>query len=391
MLLAGKLLGDVVNRLGFSPLIGQMIAGIIVGPMCLHLVSAETEHLELLTNIGILFMMFLMGLSIDIEKVLGGNVYRIAFISILGGTLTFVTTMIITMLLGFPLNSALLVGISFISTSTAIGFIVLSQVGDRSSNVFKLTIALGITDDILAILALSLFMSYIYTGVDVRSAFMLFLLVLGFIIFILSFGKSISGWFIKFSRDSRDEQSIIGLSLILLFFVAFLSQSIGIASVTGAFFAGTILARSPVAYKVITPKISALSEAFFIPLFFVFTGVRIDISEIISSVPIDLMLISIPIDVILFLGLMMAIMASKYFGTFISMRIIGGYKDSEVLKTSLIMTPMGEYTLVIGQIGLITMLNGAPIIDTQIFSVLALVVLVISIISPIMIRAAYQK
>lgn len=390
MLLVGKILGDLAKRIGFSPLIGQMLAGILLGPMLLNLVPINHE-IELLTALGILFMMFYMGLSIDIEKVMGENVYKFAMISVFGGTFTFIATAAVTALLGFSINTVLLVGISFISTSTAIGFMVLNELGDVRSKVYKTVMAVGISDDIYAILALALFTSYLTTGVDVRSAFMLFLLVLGFIIMVLGFGKSITSKLINFARKSQDDQSIIGFSILLLFLVAFLSQSVGIASATGAFLAGTILSRSPLSFKVIAPKIEAVSEGFFVPLFFVITGVRINIFEIMASESIDLMIASIPIDVVLFLGLLMAVMASKYIGTFLATSIMGGYKDTDHNKMALTMMPMGEYTLIIGQIGLVTYVSGAPILDAPIYSVLALIVLVTSIIVPVMLRAAYGK
>jgi len=385
MLLVGTILGEFIKRLGFSPLIGQMISGIVLGPMALNLVS-QSKSMDLLAGIGVLFMMFLMGLSIDIEKVMGENVYKYALISILGGSFAFLSTAAITALLGFSLNTVLLVGISFMSTSTAIGYMVLSNVGGRNGSVFKTIMAAGVSDDIYAILALSLFATYVANGVDLNKAFGMFMLVLGFIMFILSFGRSITDRLIRYSRKSHDDQTIISFSLVLLFFVAYLSQSIEIASVTGAFLAGTILARSPLSYKVITPKIESVSESFFIPLFFIYTGARINIYGLLSSRSIDFTIVSIPLDVVLFLGLVMAVMASKYLGTYIATSTTGGYKDVEIHKISLAMMPMGEYTLVIGQLGLAELY-----LDTQVYSVLALVVLTTTIMVPVMIRAAYQR
>jgi Kef-type K+ transport system membrane component KefB len=400
MLLLGKIFGDFAGRLGFSPLIGQMLAGIILGPMALKLIVVNPQNmtsvnhdLEMLTNIGILFMMFLMGLSIDFEKVMGEMVYKAALVSIAGGTATFAATTLITALLGFPLDAALLVGVSFISTSTAIGFVVLSQYGDRHSKGFKMIMAAGISDDIYAIIALSLFTSFIFLTVDLKSAVILFLGVIGFIIFVLSMGRTISDRLIDFSRKSKDEQPIIAFSLILMFLIAWLGQSVQIAAVSGAFLAGTILARSSLSYKVITPKIESICDGFFVPLFFVYTGIRIDVFELLTSTPVDLWITSIPIDVVLFFGLLLAVMASKYVMTYVSAAMIGDYKPKEIHKMALTMMPMGEYTLVIGQIGLtmVPLGGGGPVIDTKIYSVLALVVLVLSIIVPIMLRKAYES
>jgi Kef-type K+ transport system membrane component KefB len=391
MLLLGKVLGDLVKRLGFSPLIGQIIAGIILGPMLLNAVGVSWEADEL-SNIGILFMMFLMGLSVDFEKLMQKNVYKASFISITGGLLTFLAAMTVTVLLGFELNTAILVGIAFISTSTAIGFMVLNELGDRHSNVFKTIMAVGTTDDIFAMLALALFVTYATTGsgVDVRAAFALFLCVLGFIIFILWFGRSASEKLISWTVSWSGETSVIAVAIIIMFLVAFLGENIKVAAVTGAFLAGTVLARSPFSYKMITPKIGAVSEGLFIPLFFVYTGVRINISQMISSTPLDLFIMRIPIDVFLFLGLAMAVIASKYLATYGAAWAMGGYRRDEMHKMGLVMTPMGEYTLVIGQIGLSAPLSGVLTGTREIYSVLALVVLVTSILGPILLRRAYE-
>ncbi|HUL62614.1 MAG TPA: cation:proton antiporter [Methanocella sp.] len=388
MLLLGKLLGDLTARLGFSALIGQMLAGIVLGPMCLNALvafPAIVPDLDLLAGLAIIFIMFVMGLSIDFEKVMGESLYSAVLISLLGGSITFASTAAITALLGYSFDQALLVGVAFISTSTAIGYLVLTGFGDRHSNVFKIIMAVGTSDDIYAILALALFLAYMESGIDLKSAFSLFLLVLGFIIVVLKFGRTITDRLIDYSRRSRDDQSIISISLIILFFISFLSQSIGVASVTGAFLAGTILARSSLSYKVITPRIEAVSEGLFVPLFFVYTGMRIDIFAVLASDQIDLYFASVPLGVVLFFGLLMAVMASKYFGTYLAGLLIGGYKELEMHKMSLAMMPMGEYTLVIGQLGL-----AMSLIDTRLYSVLAVVVLITSIIVPVMMRTAYE-
>ncbi len=392
MLLLGKVLGDIVMRLGFSPLIGQMIAGIVLGPMALNAVGV-TWQLDELSNLGVIFMMFLMGLSVDFEKLMQENVYKASFISICGGLLTFLAATIVTVLLGFELNTAILVGIAFISTSTAIGFMVLNELGDKYSNVFKTIMAVGTTDDIFAILAFALFNSYILGGgVDIKYDVTLFLCALGFILFVLWFGRPISEKLIRWAVGSSSEASVVSIAIAIMFLVSFLGDNpyIRVAAVTGAFLAGTILARSPFSYKIITPKIEAISEGFFIPLFFVYTGVRINIDQMVRSAPLDLLIVQIPIDVFLFLGLAMAVVASKYIATYGTAWMIGGYRHDEMHKMGLVMTPMGEYTLVIGQLGLMAPLSAILAGTREVYSVLALVVLVTSIMTPILLRKAYE-
>jgi Kef-type K+ transport system membrane component KefB len=190
--------------------------------------------------------------------------------------------------------------------------------------------------------------------------------------------------------NSSNEQSVVSLSLIILFTVAFLSQNIGLSEVTGAFLAGTILARSGFSIKIIKPKIESLSEGFFVPLFFVYTGVRINIIQMVNSTPLNVFFVNVPIDIFLFLGLLMVVMASKYIATYAAAWMIGDYRRDEMNKMGLVMTPMGEYTLVIGLIG-VTQLGGQLYGISSAYSVLALIVLVTSIITPITLRIAYES
>jgi Kef-type K+ transport system membrane component KefB len=354
-------------------------------------------QLSELSDLGIMFMMFLMGLSVDFEKLMKENVYRASFMSICGGLLTFLCATTVTYLLGFELNTAILVGISFISTSTAVGFMVLNDLGDNYSKVFNTIMAVGTTDDICAMLAYSMFLIYIgvttasdISGSGIQSVVTLFLVVLGFIILVLWFGRPLSEKLINWTVNSSNEQSVVSLSLIILFTVAFLSQNIGLSEVTGAFLAGTILARSGFSIKIIKPKIESLSEGFFVPLFFVYTGVRINIIQMVNSTPLNVFFVNVPIDIFLFLGLLMVVMASKYIATYAAAWMIGDYRRDEMNKMGLVMTPMGEYTLVIGLIG-VTQLGGQLYGISSAYSVLALIVLVTSILTPIMLRIAYES
>jgi len=113
--------------------------------------------------------------------------------------------------------------------------------------------------------------------------------------------------------------------------------------------------------------------------------VRINIEQMIVSTPLNLFGINVPIDVFLFLGLIMAVMASKYISTYVAAMIVGGYRPVEMRRMGLVMTPMGEYTLVIGLIGMTTLSSFLPGMES-VYSVLALIVLFTSIISPIMLK-----
>ena len=142
----------------------------------------------------------------------------------------------------------------------------------------------------------------------------------------------------------------------------------------------------------ITPKIEAISEGLFIPHLLRLHGHPHQRLRPAVLQPVDLVLTSIPIDVVLFLGLLMAVMASKYVITYVSTTLIGEYKPKEIHKMALTMMPMGEYTLVIGQIGLTMIYHGEARSSTpSSIPSWRWSCLTISVIAPMMLRKAYES
>ncbi len=174
----GKLLGMLAERLGFPSIIGELLVGIVLGPMALGIITppgiGATEaqkvvwgNLETLAYLGVLFMMFIMGLSINVETIMKNNGRSATFVTLIGAGLVFlgatVATLAVDIAMGqelfFSLAQACIVGVALTSTSTVIGFRYLSEIGDRFSNVFKTLVAVEVTDGIFSIVLLAVFLS----------------------------------------------------------------------------------------------------------------------------------------------------------------------------------------------------------------------------------------
>jgi Kef-type K+ transport system membrane component KefB len=423
ILVLGKVLGMAAERLGMPSIVGELLTGIILGPMLLGIIKPVPQGLGLddplgfMANLGIIFMMFIMGLSIDIESVLKTNSRSAASITLFGAAivLTFSTLIILAIgtVLGqnfyYSLLQGLLIGVGLTSTSTIIGFKYLTDIGDRFSNVFKTLVAVEITDGVFSIMALAVLLSVIGlfatasqgASVDMNtflsnigwSTFDLFLLMLGFIIFVIKFGGVVTDRLLGLSRRSGNDQSIITFSLIVLFAVAALSDWLNLTFVIGAFLAGAILAGSPYSSTVIEPKVKAIGYGLFIPIFFAYTGINMNFGALLSGPAFHIINLSIPYYMFLFLGLLIVVMGGKYMGTILGCSLTGGFKNSEANRIGFSLMCVGEDMLVIGQIGTTKSLtpNGPPLITTELLSVIGLLVIVTSILAPIFIKRSFTE
>ena len=412
------------ERLGMPSIVGELLTGIILGPMLLGIIKPVPAGLGLddplgfMANLGIIFMMFIMGLSIDIESVLKNNSRSAASITLFGAAivLTFSTLIVIIMgtILGqniyYSILQGLLIGVGLTSTSTIIGFKYLTDIGDRFSNVFKTLVAVEITDGIFSIMALAVLLSVASmfalssTGagnIDINafmsqlgvSAFDLFLLMLGFIIFVIKFGGVVTDRLLSLSRRSGNDQSIITFSLIVLFAVATLSQWLQLTYVIGAFLAGAILAGSPYSTTVIEPKVKAIGYGLFIPIFFAYTGINMNFGALLAGPALVVFHLSIPYYLFLFVGLLVVVMGGKYAGTRLGCGLTGGFKNHEANRIGFSLMCVGEDMLVIGQIGTTISITsgGPPLITTELLSVIGLLVIVSSILAPIFIKRSFTE
>jgi Kef-type K+ transport system membrane component KefB len=374
------------------------------------------DPLRFLADLGIIFMMFLMGLSIDIESVLKTSARSAASITLIGAALVFFFSTAIMVAFGMAMGQdlyfsaiqGLLIGIGLTSTSTVIGFRYLSDIGDRFSNVFKTLVAVEITDGIFSIMALAVLLSIVGivslaapgASFDTNgfmsevgwSTFKLFLLMLGFIIFVIKFGGVVTDTLLGVSRKSGEDQSIITLSLIVLFAVATLSDWLNLTYVIGAFLAGAILAGSPFSSTVIEPRIKAVGYGLFIPIFFAYTGISMDFGALLSG-PALLMPygLQIPLYLLLFAGLLVIVMCGKYLGTIAGCALTGGFKGSEPNRIGFSLMCAGEDALVIGGIGATVVLHGSPLISSELLSIIGLVVIVSSLLAPVFIKRSFEE
>lgn len=370
ILLAAKILGEITERVGVSSLVGEVLAGLILGPILL--VVQPSNFLDNLAAFGILFLMFLMGLHTNFEDI-KKDAYKGGVLAVISTGLGFIGGFAIGMFVFNDIIIAVSIGVAILSSSTAIALRSLLDVGEVKTRVYDIALATELADEIIAILALSLLITYFtYGAVQIWTVIALFFAILGFFVAIMTAGAKIVSKFLNAFKIMKDENILISIPLVIIFFVAFLSEQVGIAGVTGAFLAGMAMSKSGVTEGVIEPKIKVIGYGFFIPLFFAYSAVISDIHAIFTSVYVVLMLVVVIIAA--------SLVGIGYMSRFYKLDM----KERLMLGASVV--PRGEYAIVVSQVAL-----AAAIITREVYSIIIAAVLITIIVTPLLLRAIHKR
>ncbi|MBI2675575.1 MAG: cation:proton antiporter [Candidatus Aenigmarchaeota archaeon] len=366
LLFAAKVLGYASSRLGFSSLLGEMIAGILLGPVVLGLVVPDNS-LKQIANFGILFFLFLVGLHSRQEDFRNG-VYEASAIAIGGDLLSFVLGFAAGMIAFNSMPLAIFFGIALISSSTAMSIRNLSDARKMHTRGGRMLLPVALADDVIAILSIALLGTYISLGtVQLWQAVSIFLGIIGFFLLVFTFGSKVTKAILDISERLRDESMIITIALAMLFFIAYISEQIGVAAVTGAFLAGIAMSGSRQVERDIIPKASAIGHGFFVPLFFAYSTVELETSGIGSGMGLAALLL-------------IAGATAKYYGCSTAAKFADmGKEDRRII--GLAMIPRGEYTIIVSQLAL-----AAKFITPEVYTIAIGIVALSMLASPVVMK-----
>jgi Kef-type K+ transport system membrane component KefB/nucleotide-binding universal stress UspA family protein len=319
----------IFERLRLPGLVGLLLAGIVLGQNGLKLLDSESETMNLLSDIGKLYLMFVAGLEIDLEQFRKTKNRSIGF-----GTLTFLVPLIAGILVGrlfnFSWNSSVLIG-SLLASHTLLAYPIVSRLGVVTNEAVTVTIGATIFTDTGALLVLAICVG-IHGGNF--SALSLATLLGGLAIYsvVVLFGFDWAGK--EFFRRSGDEQSNQFLFILLALFLASVgAQIIGVEKIVGAFLAGLavndVLGRSPV-----KEKIEFIGSVLFIPCFFVDMGLLINIPAFIKTLS----------SIWLTLVIVVALIGSKFIAAFLA-KLLYRYNTAEMLTMWSLSLPQVAATL----------------------------------------------
>ena len=355
--------------------VGEIIAGLIIGPCLLNWVTPN-DFFAQMAEIGVILIMFSAGLETNLQelKKSGFAAFFIACVGVLvplvGGSLLYMCIYGFSAFGTDEFFKAVFIGCIMTATSVGITVEVLKEMGKLKTRVGQTILSAAIIDDVIGIIVLTFVLGFKDPDSNtllVTGKILLFLvlsLVLGIVIYKL----------FKFYDDRHAHTRRIPIiAITLCFIMAFAAEKyFGIADITGAYIAGIILCNVRDA-EYIDRRISINGYMFFAPVFFVSIGLKTDFSNVDSSM------------IVFSIGFVIVAMLSKVIGCGLASKCFR-YSWTDCLKIGAGMMTRGEVALIITNKGL-----GLGIIDSSYFTAVILLIIVSSIVTPVVLKLLFGK
>ena len=370
ILITTTLFSHLARRMGVPAVIGQLLAGVLLGGAGLNWVHPDILVHDF-SEIGVILLMFLAGLESDISLL--KRYFR-------PGMLVALLGIVFPMLFGYATGvgfqssptEAFFFGIVLAATSVSISVEVLKELNVVNTKEGSTILGASVVDDILVVLVLSLSLSFL-GGESSQATPLPVTLLVELIYFVLIFllVKWIAPFLLALAEKLFANSAVIIMSLIICLGMAYLADLVGLSSVIGAFFAGIAVSQTKVREEV-EHSVEALGYAVFIPVFFVSVGLEVDFSRLNEQ---------------LFFILAFTVVA-------ILTKLVGGYVGAKIAKFSnnsawmvgAGMISRGEMALIILQIG-----QQNQLISSALYSPLVIVVLLSTLISPLILKYFTKK
>ncbi len=366
-IILAKISGELFERAGQSPILGQIVVGIILGPSVFGLLAYD-EAIKLLSELGIVVLIFLVGLQTRPGEM--REVGLSATVSAAGGVVVpFGLGLASALLMGYSWSDGLILGTALMATSVAITAGVLMDLGKIRTKAAELILAAAVIDDVLGLLALTFIVAVLGTGGGNLLVSMIAAIVFWAIIFPL--GWNLIPLVTSRLRRMRTEGALFTVVLGVVFVFAYLAETAGLAAIVGAFLVGMILAGSPDSDMIIR---STLPLYYFLaPLFFVSVGILFDISAVLT--------VPVLVAVITTMGVV-----GKVAGCGLGARITGSSTRASIF-VGVGMIPRGEVALIIAGVArTFETASGNPLLGAELFSVIAGMAMITALVTPVSVR-----
>ncbi len=367
MLLVAKVFGEIAERAGVASLVGEVAAGVFLGPVLGWVIIGD--FLTGFLTFGVIILLFIAGMEVKIDDV-KRHTYKAAFLAAAGGLLSFLLGYIVGMTFFGDVLVAMAIGTATISTSNGALFLLLMRTGEFNSKTGRLIVAITIADDIVGILALSFFNMYVSQSIALSNMFFIFLVSIGFYIFVLTFGANAINRFLDRMNIFRDEHILFTVPVSITFILAYVTHNIGLSVATGAFLAGMAMANSKFAGPIISEKVNIMSRGFLLPLFYASIGT---------------LLVFTGLNMPLIVSIVAVAMLGKFVGCGMLSWLFGARWD-EMKLIGISMMPRGDENIVILQI--IVVLG---VVTAQIYTSIVFAIVSTTVLTPIVMKIVYRK
>ena len=395
ILVFSKIFGELAERIKQPSVLGELVAGVILGGSVLAIVPSASGMLgydtfHLLAEVGVAILLFEIGLETDLKDLI-----KVGFTS----TVVAIIGVVLPFALGFGsivafehmgllggsdpslnLLIAITAGATLTATSVGITARVLSDMNKLQSGEAKIILGAAVIDDILGLIILGVVSGLIEAsgsgdggGVSTLGVGIIFVKAFGFLIVAILVGNLISKKLFNIIDMMKVRGVLLLGALSFAFIFAFLASLVGLAPIVGAFAAGLVLANTN-QFKAIEHNLKPVSD-FFTPIFFIMVGAAVDVSVFnpFVSENIPILLIALILFVVAVIG-----------------KFVAGYavfqKGINKAVVGVGMIPRGEVGLIFAQVGLTY-----GVFNSQLFSAVTVMVMLTTFIAPPLLQMLFSK
>ena len=406
--LASKVGSELAQRFDFPPVLGELVAGVVVGVSALHLVTfpeggltaadslimtaiqlfnhltpenlatvfaSQSEVISVLAEIGVIILLFEIGLESDLNQLKAVGVQAVV-VACVGVAVPFAAgTLGLISIFHVPAIAAIFAGAALTATSIGITSKVLSEMGQLKSKEGQIIVGAAIIDDVLGIIVLAVVASLAKTGsVDVVNVGVLIVSATAFLIGSILLGKFFNSAFVTIVSKLETRGNIVIPALVFAFFMAFLGNAIHLEAILGAFAAGLVLEESD-ARKELDELIKPIADLL-VPIFFVTVGARADLSVLNPAVADNRA------------GLLIAIflVAVAIVGKVVTGWVVFGIPNVNRLAIGVGMVPRGEVGLVFAAIG-----SASGVLTKPLEVSIIIMVIATTFLAPPLLRIVFKK
>lgn len=364
---SAKILEEVFERLNLPGVVGQILAGILVGPSVLGWI-APSDFTTTMAGLGVMFLLFQVGLEVEAAELMkvGGTAVAVG---VLGVIVPFFAGWALCFLWGKPTIESVFVGAALTATSVGITASVLAARGLLNQTASRIILAAAVVDDILALLLLGVITSLAEGALNVMELALTSIMAIVFVALVARWGRHAMGPVVAFLEGKfRAGEGQFSLAMVLLFGLAALSVKIGVAAIIGAFLAGMALAEA--APRRVHDLAHGVTELL-VPFFLASIGLHLQLDVFRNSS-----------TVWLAVAVILVAVGSKFLGCG-----LGAYGRGRAVaaRVGLGMIPRGEFCMVIAQVGL-----GLNALAPDTYGVIVLMAIFAAMTTPPLLRLAFR-
>lgn len=384
IIVASKGAGALSKRIGQPAVLGELLVGLLLGPTLLNMmhwsIFTQSEILEHLTKylaeLGVIFLMFMAGLETDLKEM--KRVGLAATTGATGGVIVpFVAGALISRYYGhyewFP---SIFIGTVLTATSVSISAQTLLELGQLRSKEGTTILGAAVVDDVMGIIVLSIVVAMHAAGSGAAADPLWWVCVkmVAYFVIAVFLGQKAIPNLIRWAGRWPGSETGFAMAIVLALVYAWSAEAIGqVAAITGAYTLGVMISEQHDLKHQVTEKVSILAYGFFVPVFFVSIGLEADAVRALQANP------------WLALWIVVASIIGKIIGSGIGVKVVGFNMD-ESIKVGIGMISRGEVALIVANIGL-----AAKVINNEIFSIMVLMTLVTTLVTPILLRMVFKE